>query len=191
MPFLKFCPKSKRALLISPSYLAEPVQKAYQRVFASMELLKIVLTFYPRESNNYPANSQCLPVKITLDATFCKLHLKCLINMAPPVGLEPTTHGLTVRRSTDWAKGEYSCWHYLSSRAVTRQVLSAYMSLTSVFGMGTGGPSWQSIPTMWMSLNHRYVKWLSSSNCLSLAHLFVLVKHFLRDWWPVPDSNRC
>ena len=33
------------------------------------------------------------------------------------------------------------CWHYLSSRAVTRQVLSAYMSLTSVFGMGTGGPS--------------------------------------------------
>ena len=33
------------------------------------------------------------------------------------------------------------CWHYLSSRAVARQVLSAYMSLTSVFGMGTGGPS--------------------------------------------------
>ena len=37
--------------------------------------------------------------------------------------------------------GSYLCWHYLSSRAVTRQVLSAYMSLTSVFGMGTGGPS--------------------------------------------------
>ena len=33
------------------------------------------------------------------------------------------------------------CSHYLSSRAVTRQVLSAQMSLTSVFGMGTGGPS--------------------------------------------------
>ena len=39
------------------------------------------------------------------------------------------------------------CWHYLSSRAVARQVLSAQMSLTSVFGMGTGGPSPQSIPT--------------------------------------------
>ena len=39
------------------------------------------------------------------------------------------------------------CWHYLSSRAVARQVLSAQMSLTSVFGMGTGGPSLQSIPT--------------------------------------------
>ena len=33
------------------------------------------------------------------------------------------------------------CSHYLSSQAVARQVLSAYMSLTSVFGMGTGGPS--------------------------------------------------
>ena len=39
------------------------------------------------------------------------------------------------------------CWHYLSSRQVTLQVLSARMSLTSVFGMGTGGPSSQSIPT--------------------------------------------
>ena len=39
------------------------------------------------------------------------------------------------------------CWRYLSSRAVTRQVLSAQMSLTSVFGMGTGGPSPQSTPT--------------------------------------------
>ena len=36
---------------------------------------------------------------------------------------------------------EALCSRYLSSRAVTRQVLSAYMSLTSVFGMGTGGPS--------------------------------------------------
>ena len=68
--------------------------------------------------------------------------------MAPPVGLEPTTHGLTVRRSTDWAKGEYLCWHYLSSRQVTLQVLWARVSLTSVFGMGTGGPSLQSIPTL-------------------------------------------
>ena len=42
----------------------------------------------------------------------------------------------------------YLCWHYLSSRQVTLQVLSAQMSLTSVFGMGTGGPSSQSIPTM-------------------------------------------
>ena len=40
------------------------------------------------------------------------------------------------------------CWHYLSFRQVTLQVLSARTSLTSVFGMGTGGPSSQSIPTI-------------------------------------------
>ena len=39
------------------------------------------------------------------------------------------------------------CSHYLSSRAVARQVLSAYVCLTSVFGMGTGGPTRQSIRT--------------------------------------------
>ena len=33
------------------------------------------------------------------------------------------------------------CWRYLSSRAVASQVLWAEMSLTTVFGMGTGGPS--------------------------------------------------
>ena len=40
------------------------------------------------------------------------------------------------------------CWHYLFSRPVTRQVSSAELSLTSVFGMGTGGPSPQSTPTI-------------------------------------------
>ena len=33
------------------------------------------------------------------------------------------------------------CWRHLSSRAVSSQVLWAEASLTSVFGMGTGGPS--------------------------------------------------
>ena len=35
----------------------------------------------------------------------------------------------------------FLCWRYLSSRAVASQVLWAQMSLTTVFGMGTGGPS--------------------------------------------------
>ena len=35
----------------------------------------------------------------------CQLNWKC--NMAPPVGLEPTTSWLTVTRSTDWAKEDY------------------------------------------------------------------------------------
>ena len=36
---------------------------------------------------------------------------------------------------------------YLFSQAAARQVSSAQVSLTSVFGMGTGGPSPQSTPT--------------------------------------------
>ena len=39
------------------------------------------------------------------------------------------------------------CWRYLFFRPVSRQVSSAQVSLTSVFGMGTGGPSLQSTPT--------------------------------------------
>src|SRR5699024_10642914 len=41
----------------------------------------------------------------------------------------------------------FLCWRYLFSRPVSRQVSSAQVSLTSVFGMGTGGPSPQSTPT--------------------------------------------
>ncbi len=39
---------------------------------------------------------------------------------------------------------------YLFSRAASRQVSSAQVSLTSVFGMGTGGPSPQSTPTIFV-----------------------------------------
>ena len=49
------------------------------------------------------------------------------------------------------------CWRYLSSRPVTRQVLSAKVCLTSVFGMGTGGPTPQSTPTfVWASFASGY-----------------------------------
>ena len=41
----------------------------------------------------------------------------------------------------------FLCRRYLSSRSVSRQVFSAQVSLTAVFGMGTGGPSPQSTPT--------------------------------------------
>ena len=51
-------------------------------------------------------------------------------------------------KSSTLSCGASLCSRYLSSRAVTRQVLSAQTSLTSVFGMGTGGPTWQSIPTL-------------------------------------------
>ena len=38
----------------------------------------------------------------------------------------------------------------LSSRSVARQVFSPQQSLTSVFGMGTGGPSAVKSPTFWL-----------------------------------------
>ena len=53
-----------------------------------------------------------------------------------------------VQKSQRTTYAGFLCWHYLFSRPVTRQVSSAELSLTSVFGMGTGGPSIQSTPTI-------------------------------------------
>ena len=79
------------------------------------------------------------------------------IPLAPPVGFEPTTLRLTAACSTCWAKEAkakgltcakpFDVGIDLSSRSVSRQVLSALVSLTSVFGMGTGGPSPLKTPT--------------------------------------------
>ena len=53
-------------------------------------------------------------------------------------------------------------FHYvgisLSFRAVTSQVFSAPLSLTSVFGMGTGGPSASSTPTILLYLFFPYLR---------------------------------
>ena len=50
------------------------------------------------------------------------------------------THFSGITKPHDFRRGVL-CWRYLSSQAVSSQVLSAEASLTSVFGMGTGGPS--------------------------------------------------
>ena len=49
-------------------------------------------------------------------------------------------------------------------RAVTSQVFSAPLSLTSVFGMGTGGPSASSTPTILLYLFFPYLR--------SIYHLY-------------------
>ena len=46
----------------------------------------------------------------------------------------------------------------LSYRSVTRQVLSALVSLTAVFGMGTGGPSLSLTPTI-LFFSHPSLRW--------------------------------
>ena len=59
--------------------------------------------------------------------------------LAPRVGLEPTTYRLTAERSTNWANEEYiKSSNNLSFQQGNPQVFSAQLSLTSVFGMGTG-----------------------------------------------------
>ena len=63
----------------------------------------------------------------------------------------------------------FLCRRYLSSRSVSRQVFSAQVSLTSVFGMGTGGPSPQSTPTYFPS--KRKVSKRNSNNFLLLTVL--------------------
>ena len=99
--------------------------------------------------------------------------------MAAPVRLELTTLGLTVRCSTDWAKEQFPGCRLrqpfflksgddLSSQSVSRQVLSARESLTSVFGMGTGG-SFLPLSPLWLYIRlspHTY-KFLCVSFFLS------------------------
>ena len=70
-------------------------------------------------------------------------------------GLLPTT-------KKEPAEAGSLCWRYLSFRAVTRKVLSAQMSLTSVFGMGTGVPSPQSTPTIWGHTLKTEQEWMGS-----------------------------
>ena len=79
--------------------------------------------------------------------------------MAPPVGLEPTAPRLTAACSTIELRrhrqrvqqtNQTLCVGVdLSFQSVARQVFSALVSLTAVFGMGTGGPSPLKTPTIW------------------------------------------
>ena len=105
-----------------------------------------------------------------------KHFIRSALFLAPPVGLEPTTLRLTAACSTDWAIEEYLCRHYLFSQAASSQVSSAQMSLTTVFGMGTGGPSSQSTPT---------INWPFKPIICNI------IRPYLVQWWPVRDSNSC
>ena len=70
----------------------------------------------------------------------------CRQSIVPPAA-GPDVLSIICKKSACRWQADFLCWRYLSSRAVTRKVLSAKVSLTSVFGMGTGGPSPQSTPT--------------------------------------------
>ena len=107
--------------------------------------------------------------------------------LAPQVGLEPTTLRLTAACSANWAIEEYICqesrflWilgsgNFLLSQAVSRQVSSTLRSLTSVFGMGTGGSS---LPLSPDSLFWGYtLKTKQCSQFLFRLSLFLLIASF-------------
>ena len=59
----------------------------------------------------------------------------------------------------------------LSFQSVARQVFSAPVSLTSVFGMGTGGPSPLKTPTV-----NGYCQILTDSNCLVKGNFVCALK---------------
>ena len=69
---------------------------------------------------------------------------------------------------------------YLSSQAASSQVFSAQVSLTSVFGMGTGGPSPPSTPTRVVSLSVRNDMYYNTGSIKSQALFsFFLKIYFL------------
>ena len=69
------------------------------------------------------------------------------------------------------------CSRYLFSRPVTRQLSSAYMCLTSVFGMGTGGPTWQSTRTLLDGFHHHICQMLSHLTPLHYSTVFLPCQH--------------
>ena len=67
-------------------------------------------------------------------------------------------------------KEEFLTGNALSSQSVSRQVLSAYECLTTVFGMGTGGTTQLSSLDILLNVMHiqNYTEEISMSNILAL-----------------------
>ena len=67
-------------------------------------------------------------------------------------------------------KKEFLTGNALSSQSVSRQVLSAYECLTTVFGMGTGGTTQLSSLDIHLNVMHiqNYTEEISMSNILAL-----------------------
>ena len=76
--------------------------------------------------------------------------------LAGVAGLEPADAGVKVpclNRLGYTPKGTLT-GNALSSQSVSRQVLSAYECLTTVFGMGTGGTTQLSSPDIQLNVMH-------------------------------------
>ena len=68
------------------------------------------------------------------------------------MGIEPMHAGATIQCVNRFTKAAIKTGNYLSSQSVSRQVLSAYECLTTVFGMGTGGTTQLSSPDIQLNV---------------------------------------
>ena len=102
--------------------------------------------------------------------------------MAPQVGLEPTTLRLTAECSAIELLRNMESGGDLLSRTVTSQVPSALKSLTSVFGMGTGGTSSSLPPEIVSYLGNRF------SFCPLGLPYQRFHRPFIGTGWPLPSS---
>ena len=68
------------------------------------------------------------------------------------MGIEPMHAGATIQCVNRFTKAAMKTGNALSSQSVSRQVLSAYECLTTVFGMGTGGTTQLSSPDILLSM---------------------------------------
>ena len=114
----------------SPSCLSEPSDlpniKERALVFANL-LIWIPATTYPLG-----------PFLDKHFQGFGMLSYSCEVSLRGPTAAGPALN--TKRKATFFRTSLYlDSGNYLSSRAVSSQVLSALKGLTSVFGMGTGG----------------------------------------------------
>ena len=86
------------------------------------------------------------------------------------MGIEPMHAGATIQCVNRFTKAAMKTGNALSSQSVSRQVLSAYECLTTVFGMGTGGTTQLSSPDIHLNVMHiqNYTEEISMSNILAL-----------------------
>ena len=124
-----------------------------------------------------PTNAVCLPAA-SLSASFVslafakRLHVyqlsyRCITSLRPPAtsksisSSRPVVNREKRRKRKDLCKPEVPSSRdgvSLSSQAVASQVFSTLVSLTSVFGMGTGGSSPPSTPSLEHTLFFRYLQ---------------------------------
>ena len=77
--------------------------------------------------------------------------------------------------------GHFDVGISLFFQAVSSQVSSAPLSLTSVFGMGTGGPSASSTPTYLLFVRCRY-SFIIISSCPPIVNSFLKFFYFIPDF---------